>query len=143
MPAGRPYPPETRARVVGEIMAGESIRGVAKRWGIPFATVEGWWREDRPIDVSSARTRERMVDQIYDTAYDCLEGVRAGARLLQDPTWARAQTAEGLATLVAALGERSIRMLGGLRSPEPEYPAITDGVVVDAAAGSADDGLHQ
>ena len=68
-----------------------------------------------------------MVDQLYDTAYECFEGVRATARLLQDPAWSRAQDAAGLATLVAALSDRSIRMLGGLRPAESEQQAIVDG----------------
>lgn len=120
-------------------MAGESIAIVAKRHGVPRETAQGWWAEDRPVELSNARTRERMVEQIYDTAYECFDGVRASARLLQDPTWTRTQNAADLAALVAALSDRSIRMLGGLRPAEPEQHAIS-GTVVDAAAGAADPG---
>lgn len=138
MPSGRPYPAEVRTRVVAEILAGESITAVAKRNKIPVATAKGWWAEDRPVEPTSVRTRERMVEQLYDTAYECFDGVRATAKLLQDPDWTRTQTASGLAELVAVLSDRSIRMLGGLRPAESEQRILTDGTVVHATPGSAD-----
>lgn len=127
MARGRAYPAEVRTAVVAEIMAGESIAKVAKRHDVPRETAQGWWLEDRPVELSNVRTRERMVEQLYDTASECLDGVRAGARLLQDPTWTATQDAAGIAALVATLSDRTIRMLGGLRPAESEQPALGNG----------------
>lgn len=137
MPRGKAYPVEVRLRVVAEILAGESIARVAQRYDVPRETAQGWWLEDRPVELSIARTRERMVEQLYDTAYECLDGVRASARLLQDPTWARTQNAADLAALVATLGDRTIRMLGGLR-PAESNAGVLDGTAVDAPTGATD-----
>lgn len=139
MPTGQRHPPELRARVVAEVVAGDSIRAVAKRWGIPYPTAQAWWREDRPTDTTDARTQRRMVDQLYDTAFDCLDAVRATAGLFQDPAWTRAQTAEGLAVLVGVLSDRTVRMLGGLRPAEPDDQAR--GPALDAPARPPDDGV--
>lgn len=122
------YPPETRASVVAEILSGHPINEVAKRWNIPQQTAQGWWAIDRPTESTNARTRERMVEHLYDTAFDSLEGVRASARLLQDTSWTRTQSAADIAALVAVLSDRTIRMLGGLRPAGYEQqPALGDG----------------
>jgi len=144
VPAGRPYPAETRKQVVAEILTGDSIRSVAKRYGIPYTTVEGWWKEDRPIGVANTRTRERIVDEIYDTAFDILEGVRASARLLADESWARQYEPASLAVLVSALPDRGVRMLAGLQpsANAPGRPAIEGAVVapdVEPAATGDDE----
>lgn len=130
----RVYPAETRSRVVAEIMAGEAIAKVAKRYDLPYQTAQGWWAEDRPAELTQMRTRERMVEELYDASAECFRGVRATARLLQDENWTRTQTAGELATLVAAVGDRGLRMLGGLRPASPEPPGITDGTVIDGEA---------
>ncbi len=140
MSRGRPYPSEVRATVVAEILAGEAIAKVAKRYDVPRETAQGWWLEDRPVELSNVRTRERMVEQLYDTAYECLDGVRASARLLQDEAWTRSQNAADLAALVGTLSDRTIRMLGGLRPAEPEQRAL-DGAVVQAEPGATDAGV--
>lgn len=140
MPTGRPHPSDVRVRVVAEIMAGDSITAVAKRHKIPTSTAKTWWAEDRPDEPTSVRTRERMVDELYDCSYECFEGIRATARLLQDPTWARTQEAAGLAALVAALGDRSLRMLGGLRPIDHEQHALGRSDILELPPRTADDG---
>ena len=126
MPTGRAYPTETRVTCVAEIIAGEPIRAVARRYGIPYQTVESWWREDRPAGPATARTRARVADAVYDAAVECLEGVRATAVLLQDQRWAKKQPAGDLAQLVSVLADRSVRMLWGLQPDTDgrEPPAI-------------------
>jgi len=133
MPRGMPHDPRIRAVIVAEILAGESIAVVARRHGVPRITAQNWWAVDRPVELTNARTQARMVEQLYDAAFESLDGVRATAQLLQDPAWARTQTAAELAQLVGVLSDRTIRMLGGLRpadddaAPRAQPVAALDG----------------
>lgn len=113
---------------------------VAKRLGVSLSTVKGWWVEDRPVEPEVARTRERMAELIYDTLADILTAVRSQLRAATDEEWLSRQNAGDVAALLDGEVDSAIRLLSGFRPAEPEQPAITDGAVVDAAAGAADDG---
>lgn len=69
-----------------------------------------------------------MIDQVYDTVYESLEGVRAIARLTANKAWLERQDASQLAQLAGQLYDRSTRMLHGL---QPAINESIDGTTAD------------
>jgi transposase-like protein len=127
MAGGKVYPAEVRAQAVAAVVAGESATAVARRMGIPKATVQRWVVTDGPVNPDNARTREAMAALIYDTLSDLLSSVRTQLRAASDEEWLAKQSAGDVAALLGAELDRAIRLLAGFRPAEPEPPALGPG----------------
>jgi hypothetical protein len=112
--------------------------------GLPVGTVDTWRVElfrstPRPdedpgqLRTSYARTRERMVQAVYDTAYDLLTAIRAQLATASSPEWLERQDAAGVAALLGTTTDRAIRLLAGFRAPDDDQPAIEAGADVEYA----------
>lgn len=133
----RPLDPAIKAKAVAEVIAGRPVREVARELGVDPGALSRW-RQSVVADplptgattlaTSYARSRVAMIEQVFDTVYESLDGVRAIARLTADSDWLRRQDAGGLAQLVGQLYDRSTRMLHGLQ-PAVEEAAPAEEVV--------------
>lgn len=116
--------PSVKAKAVNEVIAGRPVREVAREYGVDAGALSRW-RQQAVVDplpttgntlpTVYARSRIAMIDQVFDTVYESLDGVRAIARLTADTDWLKRQDAGQLAQLAGQLYDRSTRMLHGLR----------------------------
>lgn len=127
----KPIDPAIKAKAVAEVIAGRPIREVAREYGVDSGALTRWRQQAvaDPLPAQYARSREAMIDQVFDTVYESLDGVRAIARLTADSEWLRRQDAGQLAQLAGQLYDRSTRMLHGIR------PAIEDVGNQEASVG--------
>lgn len=118
----KPLDEALKAKAVAEVVAGRPLREVAREYGVDPGALSRWRQQvvANPLPTPYARSREAMIDQVFDTVYESLDGVRAIARLTADSEWLRRQDAGQLAQLAGQLYDRSTRMLHGIR------PAIED-----------------
>lgn len=129
---------------------GEQRAAVAKRFGISQGRLHEWCQVDGPRlsdlpEVSGtqyARTRERMAELIYDCIGEIFTTVRDQLRAATDEEWLARQNAGDVATILDREIDGAIRLLAGLRPPEPgpEPDAIDGPDIVDGTARPADDG---
>lgn len=143
MAHGVAHDPETRAKVVAEIISGCSPTDVALRYGIPKQTVHEWGRKARTAFVQTVRpyerTREEIANLVYDTLVETLGTYRAQLRIAADPEWIKTQTSGDLTNLAGMLLDRALRLLAGFRVSDSEDPAGGQ-PALESPAGSADAG---
>lgn len=124
----KPIDPAIKSKAVAEVIAGRPVREVARQYGVDPGALSRWRQAVvvNPLPSPYARSRDAMIEQVFDTVYESLDGVRAIARLTADSDWLRRQDAGQLAQLAGQLYDRSTRMLHGLR------PVVEE--VIDAEA---------
>jgi fructose-specific phosphotransferase system IIC component len=110
---------ETKAAVLAEILAGASVRGVAKRHGLSPGTVRGWRAQAglHPPPVSPQK-RADLGEQLYGYLEDSLGALRAQLALFADPDWLKKQPAGDLAILHGIVADKTARLLAAIRVDE-------------------------
>lgn len=136
MTRGVPHSDELRAQVIAAMVAGDSVSGVARRFGIDKSIVSRWAADATVATTPRARTREELGELIYDAVAATLRSLIARADATGSANWIQKQSAADLAQLAATDWDRIIRMVAGFRPVET--PALEPGPA-DAAPGPADD----
>ena len=126
MSRGVAQPPELRAKVVAELLAGSgSIGEVARKYGVQKSTAATWLGNDAPEHDAAAADTDRMGkrwDALGEKLLDLVEALNQAlirqCEVMGSPDWVARQTAEDMALLVEALNERQIRVLSGFHPKE-------------------------
>ncbi|HPD41468.1 MAG TPA: helix-turn-helix domain-containing protein [Anaerolineae bacterium] len=107
----RTYSNEQRAQVIAALLAGQSVREVAREYQIPRSTVGKWSATmDRPtIDEKDAK--KQIGDLILEYLREVLITLVAQQEVFRDATWLRQQPASEAAVLHGVLTDKAIRLL--------------------------------
>lgn len=148
---GVQHPPEVRAGVVAALVTGAPLGDVCREFNVPVRTAQDW--RDAAVASShlvrvsgdEARTRRELdLEQLVgDLVSSSISALVAQAGFASERDWFTAQNASGIAEYRGVEFDRLIRLLRAFqREPDrpADQPAITDGAVVDATTGTADDG---
>lgn len=111
----REYSEETKAAVMAALLAGQSIRQVAKETGVPKSTVAAWGKEmgDIASTVQSVpdTKKERVGELLVDLLIARIESQIAMARHAGDTGWLKDQDASAVAMLMGVTDDKLVRML--------------------------------
>jgi len=120
MARGKAHKDETRAAVVADLLAGDSVTATAAAHGLPESTVRTWG-QDSGIDFAELRAekKEALVELI--SAYLCenLRTLRAQSIFFRSPTWLFRQPAGELAVLHGVMADKALRILEAAAAAEP------------------------
>ena len=121
---------ETKAAVMAELLQGQSVSAVARKYKLPRTTVQKWRSESAdfagrtPIEVQ----RERIGALVVEYLIANLETLKAQLESLRDPDWLKRQEASELAVLHGVLADKSIRLLEALTAGTEEESGQLDSV---------------
>lgn len=129
---------EVKAQAMAALLAGQSVRQVAKAYKLPLGTVKQWRRIDVPNPERAAATaaqRERVGDLILDNLTALLTATKAIIeRVSQNEKWTTEQSASELAVFVGVLYDKAIRIAEAL--PEPDGDAGNGDILAASAPES-------
>gem|GEM_PF-1201847 len=120
----RSYSDETKAAVMAELMAGQSISEVAREYKIPRGTV-GYWSAQLspPNDQMRPNEKSEIGALLFQYLCQTLETLTTQQELFADETWLREQSASERAVLHGVSTDKAIRLLEALEGPsEDELP---------------------
>jgi len=121
----RKYRNETRAQVLAALLAGQSVRSVAKEYRIPQGTVATWKRSlNHTLDHTNDTQKKEMGELIIDYLRDNLTTLRTQLRVFGDATWLAKQAASEAAVLHGVLADKGIRLLEALAGDEEDSQAV-------------------
>jgi transposase-like protein len=111
------YSPEVKAAVMAALLAGQSIRQVAKEYNVPKSTVAAWGKEavNYVPDVPDAK-KERVGELLIDLLIAKLESQIAMSQHAGDKQWLKTQDASAVAMLLGVSDDKLIRLLEKLES---------------------------
>lgn len=136
MPRGVRHDDAVRAAVIAALLAGGSLRQVAREHGVSRATALGW---RNAAGLGSTYAEPEKIDRVGALVGDVLESALETLRLLTDtvaadPAWIRRQNAGDLAVFYGVVHDKSIRILEAL-----EAAAVTRAELDAARASNAED----
>jgi transposase-like protein len=111
-------PVDKRAEVIAGRIAGEPMRAVCRRLGVPERTGRRWWTDHMasipPISggADDAENPEDMLRElVLDYARENLTTLVSQARTFRDEGWLKKQDANGVAILHGVLADKSTRVV--------------------------------
>ena len=107
----RSYSNEQKAQVIAALLAGQSVREVAKTYKIPPSTVAGWSLAHNAPDPMDPSTKKEIGVLILDYLREVLTTLVAQQEVFRDATWLRQQPASEAAVLHGVLADKAIRLL--------------------------------
>ena len=111
----RKYSDETKAAVMAALLAGQSVREVAREYQIPVGTVKNWSASKvQPDAVTGATVKKEIGDLILDYLHKLLVTLAIQAEVFRDEEWLRKQPASEAAVLHGVLADKGIRLLEAL-----------------------------
>src|SRR4051812_25447223 len=107
----REYAPEVKAEVMAALMAGQSLRQVARETGIPKGTIEHWGNEAKRLagvgSVSDDK-KERIQELLVDLFIAKIESQISLAEHAGDKVWLKLQDASAVAMLLGVSDDKLI-----------------------------------
>jgi transposase-like protein len=100
----------TKAAVMAALLAGETARGAARRFGISRTTVRRWRREAWACAQNGPEKRE-LGAQLLEYLGEGLETRRVQLQAMGDPAWLKQQSARDLAMLYGVVFDQMVRLL--------------------------------
>src|SRR3990172_265248 len=98
----RVYPPELKAQVIAEWLAGTGLRTLAKRHQVPASTLQRWFAGfPRTATVADPDLLSAFANSVYSRAMEALDGLGAHLRAAARPELADAS--EGWTDRASAL----------------------------------------
>lgn len=115
----REYDNETKAAVIADLLAGETVSGLARKYKIPKGTVSAWQkRAAEPIRERVANSATQKGDEIADLLMRLVEadlcGLIAIADHMTNREWLFVQDAAALGNLKGITHDKVMRMLEAL-----------------------------
>lgn len=107
----RKYDSETKAAVMSQLLAGQSVSSVAKEYKIPKGTVSSW-KNQTGVEKSSTQKRADEIGELL-LAYlrTNLRTLDKQAEFFGDESWLKKQTASDAAVLHGVMTDKSVRLL--------------------------------
>jgi len=108
------------------LLAGQSVRSVAKQYRIPQGTVALWKRSlNSTLGHTDDTQKKEMGDLIVGYLRENLTTLRAQLKVFCDATWLAKQSASEVAVLHGVLADKGIRLLEALAGEEePDTGAV-------------------
>lgn len=122
------YTEETKAAVFAMLLTGQSIRYVAKEFGIPVGTIKAWksYRANgHNMAVVTTKKREAIGDLILVYLSELFTTLHAQMKVFADETWLKQQSAGEVAILHGVIADKGIRLLEALTDRE-DNPLVYD-----------------
>lgn len=110
----RSYSDEQKAQVIAALLAGQSVREVARAYKIPASTVAGWSAARTARDPIAPDTKKEIGALILEYLREVLTTLVAQQRVFRDETWLKRQAASEVAVLHGVLADKGIRLLEAL-----------------------------
>jgi len=107
----RSYSDEQKAQVIAALLAGQSVREVARAYRIPASTIAGWSAARNAPDPIAPYTKKEIGDLILEYLREVLITLVAQQEVFRDATWLRQQPASEAAVLHGVLTDKAIRLL--------------------------------
>ncbi len=114
---GKKYSDDTKAAVVGALLAGQSVSQLAKEYKIPLGTVKGWkFREINGVGVATVVTqkKERIGELLVEYLTENLITLKAQAEFFRSEKWLIKQNAADAAVLHGVMTDKSVRLIEAL-----------------------------
>jgi len=116
----REYSEEQKAEVMAALLAGQSVREVARQYNIPRGTIATWSASiDRKISTDSD-TKKEIGNLIVGYLAESLNTLRIQVRAFADEEWLHKQPASEVAVLHGVIADKAIRLLEALAGDEPD-----------------------
>ncbi len=110
------YGPEVKAAVMAALLAGQSIREVAREYSIPKSTVGAWSKEKTGVQYVPDEKKEEIGDLLVEYIRLSLESLKVQVQHFGDKTWLTNQDADALAVLHGVQTDKAIRLLEAIAS---------------------------
>jgi len=110
----RSYSDEQKAQVIAALLAGQSVREVARAYHIPHSTVAGWSAAASRPRANDPNTKKEIGDLILEYLREVLTTLIAQQRVFRDEGWLKQQPASEAAVLHGVLADKGIRLLEAL-----------------------------
>jgi transposase-like protein len=113
MARGKAHSAETKAAVIGALLAGQGVNEVAAQFGLNSGLVSRWKAtipQDKLQQVA-AQKKERLVDLIEAHLTASLKGAAKCAGQANDDVWRSRQSAENLAVFYGVLSDKAFRLV--------------------------------
>jgi transposase-like protein len=113
------HTPETKAAVLADVVAGESVAAVARKYGIGRNTIRVWTAELGDHGSSAIQQKKEAIgEKVYGLVEDNVETLRKIAKHAQKDEWLDKQTANDLAVFMGVMQDKTVRLLSAFRPPE-------------------------
>ena len=116
----RTYSDEQKAAVMAALLAGQSVREVAREYHIPHSTVAGWSAKMNRQQVADPATKKELGALILEYLHEVLGTLILQQTVFRDEGWLRKQQASELAVLHGVLTDKAIRLLEAFDGDEDE-----------------------
>lgn len=120
-----------KAAAVAEVILGEPIRKVARKYGVSHVSVQKWRDQAASPPVVVPEKRLELGNLIAVFLREGLDTLVAHARFARNEDWLAKQTAESLAVYDGVLYDKMAHVLGSLRDVAPG----TDGDAIAVGPG--------
>lgn len=110
------HSPEVKAQVMAALLAGQSIREVARDYNISKSTVGAWAKEKKDVQYVPDTKKEEIGDLIVEYLRTMLRTLITQAEHFGDKQWLTAQGADQLAVLHGVAMDKTIRILEAIES---------------------------
>lgn len=118
---------EVKAAAMAELLRGQSVNEVARKYQIPPGTASAWRAKARAESGITPNTpaavtiqKETIADLLLEYMKESIISLRAQVKAFSDPEWLRSQSAADLAILHGVQNDKMVRMLEALGGPEEQ-----------------------
>lgn len=121
MPYGVPHSDEVRAAAVASLLAGQSLRSVARDFGIGRATIIAW-RDQAGIGPTTVGPHKRgdIGERVVALLDQILATLRAQALAVDDPAWLKGYSPAEVGTLFGVLADKAIYLAATLEPADDD-----------------------
>jgi hypothetical protein len=130
------YSQETKAAVMAALLTGQSIRYVAKEFGIPVGTIKAWksYRANgHNVALVTTEKKQAIGDLILIYLNELFTTLHVQMKVFADETWLKQQSAGEAAILHGVIADKGIRLLEALADRgENDNPIIYESDRVDS-----------
>lgn len=109
---------ETKAAVLGALLAGQSVDEVAKEFKLPPGTVKRWKHESQNLEREPGTRIRELLTTYLETTLETLTIHQEG--VFRDREWLATQNAADLAVLHGVVNDKAVRLLQALQSGQDD-----------------------
>lgn len=119
------YSDETKAQVFAALLTGQSVRYVAKEFGIPVGTIKAWksYRANgHNMAVVTTEKKQAIGDLILIYLNELFITLHAQMKVFANEEWLKQQSAGEVAILHGVIADKGIRLLEALADKGEDSP---------------------